>query len=244
MNIKDWITSETNRKPPEKIGILSDAHGNHLAFTAAIDFLSAQGATDFLFLGDSIGYIPNYKVIENITKLKDRIFCLKGNHEEMLLRGGIDKERDKIYQLETTRGMLNNEHIAEIIGWPKHIDLSVGNMNILAMHGSPNDFLFDYIYPDSDLKQFQTQADIVFVGNTHRAFMKKSDETLFVNVGSCGMPRDDGQSGSVALWDTLTGEVELLRFDIKQQTSETLASCLPVHQSVLEIFERKMSENG
>lgn len=219
--------------------MLSDAHGNAPAFQAGIGLLASRGATDFLFLGDSIGYIPSNEVVSLISDLGNRIFALRGNHEEMLLRGVIDVERDKVYQLELTRNLLTQQNLAEISNWPTSLNVDVGDQKISAMHGSPADLLFGYVYPDSDLLTINTDADIVFMGNTHRAFQKQTDTTLFVNVGSCGLPRDDGRFGSVALWNTLAGSVELIRFDIRTQTADSLAACPPVHDSVHAVFGRE-----
>src|SRR5262249_41499128 len=114
------------------------------------------------------------------------------------------------------------------------------------VHGSPDDHVWGYVYPDTDLAGFASDPSLagayVFMGNTHRPFVKKVGATTFVNVGSCGLPRDVGHLGACCVLDDRTGRVRLIRFDIRAETAAALARCGPVHARVLALLDRQEEE--
>ncbi len=224
------------------IGILSDAHGNYYAFKRAISILRELGVDEIIFLGDSVGYIPSIKVVESLMDMSNLKFCVLGNHEDMLLRESIDKERDKIYQLCKIKLLMSDVSIDFISSWKRSRTLHTQAGKLLFVHGSPNNPTFGYVYPDSDLSVFNTDAKFVFLGNSHYPFINKYKKTTYVNVGSCGLPRDDGRYGSVALFDPETGKARIIRFDIIASTAKTIAEISGIHGSVTDLFNRKKKE--
>lgn len=224
------------------IGILSDAHGNIYAFRQAINCLLGLGVRELVFLGDSVGYIPSTAVLHDIFKFEPQISCTLGNHEKMLLDGSLDLKRDEIYKLSLVKSNLSEELLSLIKTWPDHIIATLNDKKILFIHGNPHDFLNGYVYPDTDLSNFETEYDYIFMGHTHRPFIKMSGTTCFVNVGSCGMSRDDGRYGSVAIFDPISGGVEIIRFDITEATKSSLEEVGLVHEMVSSLYNRR-SEN-
>ena len=53
--------------------------------------------------------------------------------------------------------------------------------------------------------------DVIFVGHTHRQFLKTYKNKIFCNVGSIGLPRDNGSMMGFATFDTATKHIELYR---------------------------------
>lgn len=221
-----------------KIGALSDAHGNGPALGKALQVLSDAGAEEFFFLGDSIGYIPSVSALELLTSSAFKIFALKGNHEHMILHGSPDSERDRVYRHREVFSDIQPflEHLA---GWPESLTVERGMVKILMVHGSPGDPLFGYVYPDTVLSPDDSVFDFVLMGNTHRPFQRRVGGTTYVNVGSCGFPRDDGRFGSAVLLDTDLGCAEILRFNIEAETEDVLLRSPQVHPSVLETLKRR-----
>lgn len=221
-----------------KIGALSDAHGNGLALEKALQVLSDAGADEFFFLGDAIGYIPSVSALKLLTSSADKIVTIKGNHEHMILQGTIDSERDRVYMHREIFPDVQ-PFLADMARWPESIRVERGRLEILMVHGSPCDPLFGYVYPDSILSPNDSTFDFVMMGNTHRPFQKKVGGTTYVNVGSCGFPRDDGRFGSAVLLDTDLAEAEILRFNIELETKDVLLRSPPVHPSVLQTLKRR-----
>ncbi len=220
------------------IGILSDAHGNGPAFDLAINILKKNGAERFVFLGDAVGYLPSTSVIASIQKLGEEITCILGNHEDILLSGSFELAREPIYQHEATLRQMSEAQLSLVNRWPTQARKEFAAGNVLYLHGSPQDPTYGYVYPDTDLSIFDVPCDFVFMGHSHYPFIRRQGSVCFVNVGSCGMPRDDGRFGAAAIFDPDTGSVRVVRFDITEATERAL-SAYPCHESVKATFDRR-----
>lgn len=220
------------------LGFLSDAHGNDLAFNRGLDVLRAHGADQLIFLGDAVGYRGYGAVLDCIASLGDQIVCTQGNHDARILAEDGGDLPDDAYRLKEIRASLTKDQLALIASWPTRISISTGRQRIEAMHGGPLDPVNQYLYPDSELSTLELQADVLFVGNTHRPFVRFHGRKSVVNVGSCGMPRDDGRYGSVALYDVEQGMTRILRFDISD-TYKTYDFEDAPHPSVLALIQRR-----
>ncbi len=225
------------------IGILSDAHGNIEAFQAAITHLRSLGAKSFYYLGDAVGYIPSLDVVDELISMRGEVKCILGNHEEMLFQEDISPSREAIYQFKPIRDRLSSNQIDFLMSWPTHIQETIDGTSVLFVHGSPRDYTNEYVYPDTDLSQFKPGTSFVFMGHTHYPFLKNSNSTTFVNVGSCGLPRDDGRFGAFATFDPSTKSVKIYRHAIDKFVSKLNLNFLEViHPSVLEVFERRSNK--
>lgn len=234
------MTSGSYVNGDQLVGILSDAHGNGPAFDRAIEVLRHHGALTFWFLGDAVGYIPSTSVLASLNRLGNRVNCIMGNHEQMLLAGCMDAGRDTIYQLSALKKIVSVNYLSMIAAWKVTRIERFGAESVLYIHGSPSEPTTGYVYPITDLSQFKPDAQTVFMGHSHYPFIRESNQIRYVNVGSCGLPRDDGRFGSAALYDPITGEARIVRFDITVQTEAALATSLqPVHPSVYEVLARR-----
>ena len=223
------------------LGFLSDAHGNREAFELGISLLRSKGAKTIYFLGDAVGYLPGDAVVDALRSAG--LVPLLGNHDAALLNGAIDRERDDVYRLGETLRTVSAENMEFLATWPDHrlIDSPAGRL--LLVHGSPTNRLGGYVYPDTDLNPYAgTDAEYVFMGQTHRPFIRAGERATFVNVGSCGLPRDCGHLGAACLFDDSTGRVELLRFDITDATRAALERCGAVSPDVLAVFARRSED--
>ena len=221
------------------IGILSDAHGNRPAFDLSIKILRHHGAEKFFFLGDAVGYIPTLGVISAIQELGAAISCIRGNHEDILIKEKFDPSREAVYQHKTTKGNMNVNSRDFVITWPTELSLEFKAGNALFIHGSPQDHTYGYVYADTDLGVFSVNEQFVFMGNTHRPFIRQHKGSTFINTGSCGMPRDHGALGSIVLFNDQTGHIRILRFDIQREIQEAVEATGQVHPSVKNLFNRR-----
>lgn len=224
------------------IGILSDAHGNLTVFRRMLELLSHMGADSFIFLGDAVGYIPSSDVLSVLMDMGDRVQCILGNHEQMLLSGQYPACLESVYRIQATRRLLSSEQLAFVAGWPTHLNYEYTCGRSLFVHGSPVDYQNGYVYPDSDLSEFSGEYQFVFMGHTHRAFVRKHAACTFINVGSCGLPRDDGRYASAALFDGSTGYTRLVRLKLSFFDVALFFSRQHVHHSVAELFNRRQAD--
>lgn len=224
------------------LGFISDAHGNIGAFEQGLKLLEQAGCDEVFFLGDAVGYIPDADLVKRINSIGLR--PILGNHEVRMLQY-TDVADETIYQLHRCRKLLSPKDIEAIANWPEEHRIVNGNTDIWMMHGSPNDLIFGYVYPDTNLDIFdRPSGSITIMGNTHRPFWRCNLRgAWFLNPGSCGMPRDCGNLGSVAVLDTKNLFARILRFDIRESTNLALTRCTPVHESVIALFERVRPQN-
>jgi predicted phosphodiesterase len=215
--------------------MLSDVHGNPLALQSCLRQLSRMKLDQLLFLGDAVGYFPDGA--EVLDSLQNAGFtCQQGNHERMMLTGQVTGAREHVYRLQAARDQLGPERLSGVAGWPESRELDVDGKRVLLLHGSPSDILFGYVYPDTDLAQFDgLDCDAVFMANTHRPFIRWRDSRLWVNIGSVGLPRDCGNLAAFAVYDSEENSCRVFRipFDTaavlkryRDQIDDSVVQCL------------------
>jgi hypothetical protein len=102
------------------------------------------------------------------------------------------------------------------------------------IHATPRDPLFEYLYGDAPESEWSAavgeltdQEAWLFVGHTHRPFIRKTGRLTVVNPGSLVMPIDGDPRGCLAVWED--GEVTLkrIRYDVQSAVKRLQESELP-----------------
>lgn len=222
-----------------KIGIFSDVHGNLEALHSCLSFFASKGIKRIFFLGDAVGYLPFGAEVVKVL-IDKKIPALLGNHEAMLLgQLPIDSKKDNIVKISTVRTKIDSEHIKQISSWKPFREIQFDGKKVLLVHGSPWDPLNGYIYSSTDLSNFMNLPyHAVFMGHTHQPFSRKIKTTLVVNVGSCGLPRDQGNLSSCAIFDTKKGRAEIFRFPFDAE-SLIKDNKERIHMDVVQCLHRK-----
>ena len=157
----------------------------------------------------------------------------------MVLTTQEDVDHSDVYQLDAIRSLLTDADIAYLGSWPSEHREILNGHSIQYIHGSPADHIHGYVYPDTELSSYPLDHDIVFMANSHIPFIRNERSVRYVNVGSCGMPRDDGRYGSAALLDSGSFDIRIVRFDITDTTTALLVRFPVIHASVRAIFLRR-----
>lgn len=201
-----------------KIGILSDAHGNATALNRCVQVMRRSHIDLIYFLGDAVGYLPWGDQVVDILQAT-MVECVRGNHEAMLLGDiPLPEEKEPVYRIRAARKQISQTHRQFIQEWPDHTEVTLEGRRILLVHGSPTDYLEGYAYPETSLPFFQVRSwDVVFMGHTHYPFIKHCAETLIVNVGSCGLPRDCGNLAAFSVYDTCSNQAEVHRLEFDSE---------------------------
>lgn len=227
------------------IAVFSDAHGNLMALKKAVEMAENLGANLFVYLGDSIGYIPSVEALEFLRDCGKKFICVRGNHEESILNSASENapglSMDSVTKHSVIRNEMTSSQLAFIQTWPTSLTATINSKNFLFVHGSPQDPLNGYVYLDSDIRldKHLLNFDVVFVANTHIPFFKKTKGPLIVNVGSVGLPRDHGRYGSFALMNTKKSTVQISRFSIHHTQVAIMHRYKDqIHNSVYEVFDR------
>ncbi|MEX2577566.1 MAG: metallophosphoesterase family protein [Verrucomicrobiales bacterium] len=215
-----------------KLGFLSDAHGNPAALEAGLDALAKRGVTKTWFLGDAFGYVPGDEVLRVLKKWE--LPWILGNHDALTVGICAPGENAEIYN----HPVLDEKIQDELRSLPDQLHLDVDGRRFLLVHGSPADPTFGYVYEDTNLKQFGARdEDFVVMGHTHRPFVRPCGKTVYVNAGSCAMPRDGDLRGAAAVVETRTMRAEIIRFEIGDAIRKALSRG-DLHPVVRKALER------
>jgi putative phosphoesterase len=221
-----------------RIGFVSDAHGNPEGLSVCLKFLKREGVEKIYFLGDAVGYMPDWSGVFTLLD-KYEVQCIQGNHDYMSLEKTIDPKKNLVYKLTSDLVEANLSYLSRAATWPSSLAIDIANRKLLLVHGSPLDPLNGYVYQDTSVEAFESiSADVVFMGQTHRPFIKWAYGKCLVNVGSCGLPRDVGNLASCALYDVDKGEGIIYRvpFDVEMVIKSYEGH---IHKSVVDCLYRR-----
>lgn len=219
------------------LGILADAHGNIYGLKRCFELLKKTHAKKVFFLGDAINYFSKTNEVLDFLKA-NKISCIKGNHEKMLLnKTHYSEKENKIYNIDATANSLLKKHYHYIASWEDRIELNYNNVKILMVHGSPFDCFNGYVYPDTDLTKYRDlKYDVIFLGHTHIPFMRHMGKKRIINVGSAGFSRDDGRYLRCFVYNTMRGTMRMLQ---TRFPDNCLSHLKPFHRSIYNILKRR-----
>jgi len=229
-----------------RYAIFADIHGNLEALETALEYVKKQRLTQFVVLGDSVGYGANPNECLEWSLQNARLHVM-GNHEAAVIHEKIrgkfnDWARDAI---DWTAGRLKPELIARIKDLPY---LQIDGTITLA-HGtlhSPEEFYYLFDECDAYKSFLALRTPLGFVGHSHvpcffseeegtggylkEGVMKlRKKERYLLNPGSIGQPRDRDPRLSFGILDEdkLTFEIVRLPYDNKRASEKILAEGLP-----------------
>lgn len=227
-----------------KIAVLSDIHGNLHALQAVLEDMDRSKPEVVFCLGDLVGYgaYPN----EVISLVREReLPTIMGNYDD-----GVGHDRDDcgcVYKdpadierghqsLLWSRAHTTAENKAYLRSLLFQNRQTLAGQNVLFVHGSPRK-LNEYLYEDRPLSTFDRIArtancQVLFFGHTHLPYQKLVSETLFVNTGSVGKPKDgDPRAGYVIAYLGHHTRVEFRRlpYNVEAAANAVRDSGLPPH---------------
>lgn len=222
-----------------KLAILSDIHGNKLAFDRILADISSYNPEELYFLGDAVNYYPDCnEVVDSLKRYNIR--CIKGNHDFMITENlNVSENAAMVYGLKNTKQELSQQNSDFLDKLPTSMDIEIDSVKIHLVHGSPFNKLEGYLYPDSDLSGLESlNYNFIFCGHTHRAMVRKAGNIIVANPGSAGMPRDIGDEASYILFDTENTSCQIHR--VKLPVKDIIRTYKNyVHPSVIQLLNRK-----
>jgi predicted phosphodiesterase len=188
-------------------------------------------------LGDLCNYYPDSKGVLDYI-IKRNVTSLLGNHDAIYARNiFLTKEKKLAYNYDNELAQ-SRYYLDYIQSLKSTIKLEFAK-KILCCHGSPEDPLSGYVYPDTKLDKFSKyDADVIFMGHTHRQFIKEINGKIFCNVGSIGSPRDDGSLMGFVTYDTESNRITMYRKRINiPLVKKTYQNSTP--QNIIQLLFRK-----
>jgi putative phosphoesterase len=207
-----------------RLAIVSDMHGNDLAFEAVEADIQNQKIDQIVCLGDAVQGGPQpAEVVQRLRRLNCPV--VMGNADAWLISGeetadeGIPPERLK--KMGDVRNwslsQLTEEARAFISDFQPTVSLHLEDgIDLLCFHGSPSSF-DDVILPAAPEEEFQKflgehTGQILTGGHTHAQQIRRIGELFFFNPGSVGFayshnqPDDDFHADPWAEYAILTAE--------------------------------------
>ena len=214
-----------------KLALLGDVHGNSRALNAVLSKASFLDVKVLLITGDLVGYYnAPLAMMEMLSSWE--CYIVRGNHEDMLKIARTDDNFLAQVCAKYGNGLrsaieqLNDKQLDKLCNLPHPLDLEIEDCKILLCHGSPWD-IDQYVYPDSPpelvAKCALQQYDLVVLGHTHYPMIHEIGNTLLVNPGSVGQPRDRRPGAHWATYDTKTKAVEF--FNETYDCAELVQEC-------------------
>jgi len=228
-----------------KFAIFGDIHANLEAFQSVIADSEEQGCTNYVCLGDIVGYAANPSECLEIVRAMN---CpvVRGNHDEGAASTSLLEELNPLAQraLLWTREQLDDDQRQ----WLRELRLVRQVRDFTVVHAtldSPGSW--GYVTNRFDaMASFSYQfTQVCFYGHTHVPRVFEKDDTVrgargelvelqrgvkyFVNVGSVGQPRDGDWRASYAIYDVQTQTICIRRveYDIQTAQKKILAAGLP-----------------
>ncbi len=197
-----------------RIAIISDTHGNLTALEAVLEDLGQQPPVDqTVIAGDLCLNGPHPR--ETMDRLQ-ALGCpvIQGNTDLEIVTQAPDKGEKKRTTVGWTRYQLGPYGIDYLASLPfSHRIANPDGSDLLIVHANPLN-LEDAIFPnasDTVLHQLLGGLDAatgaLAFGHLHIAYTRQWQQLLLVDVGSCGLPRDEDHRASYAILNWQDGSI-------------------------------------
>lgn len=188
-----------------RVAVISDMHGNDLAFEAVEADLQKQSVDQIVCLGDAVQGGPQpAAVVQRLRRLDCPV--VMGNADAWLLSGqetvddGIPAERlRKMGEIRLwSLSQLSEDDIDFISRFQPTVTIQLeDSLELLCFHGSPTSF-DDIILPAAPEQEFQKflgpyAGRILTGGHTHAQQIRRLGDLFFFNPGSVGFAYSHNQ---------------------------------------------------
>ncbi len=221
-----------------KILILSDIHANWYALEAVLD---KENYDALIFLGDVVDFGPSPRnCIKFLMKCsKTRFWGVRGDHDHAMAYGINSKCPGELNSISAVTREWGEEFLSsEEVGFLRRLPLSnkfsIDTIDFDLVHGSDIDF--SKCQAESlDIKDTNTEeesgARFILVGHSHKPSIKTVGNTIILNPGSVGQPRDLNPRASYAVIDDGVPYIRRVSYDIERTVNDLERSALPKHMT-------------
>lgn len=228
-----------------RFAILSDLHANLEATEAVLADAHERGCTDFVCLGDVVGYNANPReCLEIVQKLGCPV--VKGNHDEQASLEESSRDFNALAEMAInwTRAQLSEADKK----WLRDLPFTQAVRDFTIVHATlaaPEQWDYVFNILDAAGSFSHQQTPVCFFGHTHVAGAFVRDEGVqrlkvdqlaiepprkyFINTGSVGQPRDGDWRAAYCIYDIEKQVVEQRRvnYDLTTAQQKIIKAGLP-----------------
>jgi putative phosphoesterase len=205
-----------------RLALISDIHGNTPALDAVLDDARASGIDETWFLGDYSAIGPDPAgVLERVSRV-DHARFLRGNTDRYVCTDdrpppSLAEVRDDLAKIELYAGITASfawtRGFVSATGWfdwlaalPVELRGTIDGTRILAVHAAPGTDDGVGIHPGQGNAELSAilegcNADVVIVGHTHEAMLRRLGRVTLINLGSVSNPRAGDLRASYVILD-------------------------------------------
>jgi len=209
-----------------RVALVSDQHGNDVAFRAVVGDLDGIGVDEVVCLGDAVqGGAQPAETLERLRTLG--CATVLGNADAFLLEVPTDSPEPVTEQQlevrEWTLSQLSDSQLGQIHAFEPVLRRELEGVRLLFCHGSPASY-DDVLLPElggEALAPFQGHdAGLIAGGHTHLQWTRRIGHALYVNPGSVGISYDRHAEPlalrALAEWALLTVEDGKVAVEFRQ----------------------------
>jgi predicted phosphodiesterase len=209
-----------------RLALVSDQHGNDVAFRAVVEDLGRLGVDEVVCLCDTTqGGTQPAETLDRLAALGCE--TVLGNADDLLLEVPSDSPEPITERLlevrEWTLSQLSSSHLEQIRSFAPAIRREIDGVAMAFFHGSPRSY-DDVLLPESDaaaVEPFEEHdAALVAGGHTHLQWTRRIGDALYVNPGSVGISydrhRDPPVLRTLAEWALVTIEDGAVAVEFRQ----------------------------
>jgi diadenosine tetraphosphatase ApaH/serine/threonine PP2A family protein phosphatase len=228
-----------------RLAIISDIHANLEAFEAVLADARDNKCTNFVCLGDVVGYNANpHECVALVQGLDCPI--VKGNHDEQasLVESSRDFNEMAEAAIEWTRDNLTDEDK----DWLRDLKLQRQVRDFTIVHATldtPGQWGYVFNNLDAAASFTYQHTTVCFFGHTHvpMGFIRDEgvqrqqidrlridpDKKYFINVGSVGQPRDGDWHAAYCIYHVESNIVEQrrIKYDLATAQKKIIEAGLP-----------------
>lgn len=228
-----------------RFAILSDLHANLEATKAVLADARKCGCTDFICLGDVVGYNANpHECVQIVRELKCPV--VKGNHDEQATLTESSRGFNALAEaaINWTRAHLTEEDKQ----WLRELPFVQQVRDFTIVHATldtPEQWGYVFNSLDAVTSFSYQQTAVCFFGHTHVAGAFVRDDSVekvkvdqlsideakryFINVGSVGQPRDGDWRAAYCIYHIEKNMVEQRRveYDLATAQNKIIQAGLP-----------------
>jgi predicted phosphodiesterase len=228
-----------------RFAIFSDIHANLEALEAVMADAQERKCTDFVCLGDVVGYNANpHECCERVRAMDCPI--VKGNHDEQASL--VESSRDFNEMAEQAIQWTRDNLAEQDKDWLRNLRLQRQVRDFTIVHATldtPEQWGYVFNNIDAAASFTYQHTTVCFFGHTHvpMAFVRdegvhrvrneqlriEPSKKYFINVGSVGQPRDADWRAAYCVYDIENNSVEQRRvkYDLKAAQDKIINAGLP-----------------
>ncbi|SFL76242.1 phosphoesterase, MJ0936 family [Paenibacillus sp. 1_12] len=233
-----------------RLAVISDTHGNAVAFEAVIRDLHQQSPDAIIFLGDLVMRGPQPVECVELLNSLDPLISIRGNHDDYFSRNRdasdwkpkSAKEEMNLRHFIYNKRLLSVDEHQWIGAFPTEYIFNYEDFQAELYHASPTS-LGKITWPWStidelDLLHKEESTHMVLYGHIHHAFTRHANGRLIVNSGSVGLPFDGDNRASYCIIDIEKQNISVQHRRISYDIEKVIGIAKDRSMPDIELFEK------